>query len=260
MNIKDIDSSECSMLIIKEMNDYYQIDFMNGDGSKEIIYKINDCNNDKIINLVNDFLDTTTIDCIDITTIYFSSLFIGIKGYQNMYIYLKNKNLLQRLIKRIENKYNRDRYKYLINNSVQNNYIINLSVDETSYYENYIDCIDDSEKLKNNDIYSKFIQLNLVCNNGDVIDFDKNFIERFMYDKLWDIGVLANLEDSNNNLMDCFIGKYYITCRELVIIFNYDYKNKEYVYNLCSKVINKYNGELIENDKINKKQLKMEEF
>lgn len=254
MNLKNTNAFECKTLIIKEKDNHYKIDIVNNSKPNKLIYKLNNNSNDKIIELVTSFLETTTIDTIDISTLYSSSIFIEIRGYRSMYIHLKNKQLLKRLILRIENKYNRDRYKYLLNNSIQNNYCISLNENETSYHKDFID-------HSNNQESPKYIQLNLMYNDKKISVFDEKFIEKFIYDKLWDIGLPANLEEKTHSINNSLITDgYYIRCKDLTIIFNCNYQNQEYVYKLCNEIINKYNNELMENEKIMKKQLKMEGF
>ena len=97
--------------------------------------------------------------------------------------------------------------------------------------------------------------------------FDKKFIERFVYDKLWEVGLNAEVREIVEDILlggmqkvGVAVRGYCISCGDLKIVFNCSAFSREYVMNICNNIVNKYNGELSKRESVKKRQLKMEGF
>jgi len=229
---------------------------------------------EKIITIVDSFLENTEINAIEGATgcLGCSGRFIKVSGTRELYIqHIEDQKLLRELVKKIKSKYDRDRYSYLINSDIQSSYNIVLNKGISYYNREFISCDDceyhaDFEKACDN--CPKCIQFRLMFENGKIVSFDKKFIERFIYDKLWEVGLNASIIEIVHDILlagcqkvGTAVDGYCITCGNLKIKFNCSTFSREYVFNLCNNIVNRYNNELNERDNsVKKKQLKMEGF
>lgn len=226
---------------------------------------------DKVICIVENFLENATISGIEVGTRFhgYSGTFIKISGSRCLYLQLLNNDILTTIIEMVIEKYNRDRYKYIFENST-NMYSISLKEKESSYETRFILCEDckDNENDDFCEVCPKIINFNLMYSNMKIVNFDNKFIERFVFDKLWEVGcpaiIIENTREvklANNVIVGSYVSSYCINCGNLSIEFNCTTFSKDYVFNFCNDIVTRYNKESSERDnKVKKKQLKMEGF
>lgn len=271
-----LNSNFYSKMVINEVNGDYLVN-VSGEKSDEdcvsLSYKISDNfrkmnDEDKIISIVDSFLKGTEINSIKTIVFYpgRKEQFILLDGSRMLYLHINNSKLLKIIVKMIKEKYSNDRYKYCINNSSSNLYQIKLSNREGSYSSEFISC-DDCVGCMEDSVCSKYIEFKLMYSGGNIVPFDKIFIERFIYDKLWEIGKVADIiEDTrdikvaNGDKVGKCINSYNVICGDLIIKFNCTEFSRKYVFDLCNNIVGRYNSELLEVDNYKKKQLKMEGF
>lgn len=276
---RKLDSNAYSKIIIKKDDDYYVK--VTSDKREEqyefVSYKLsnmikNSDDNSKIISIIDSFLENTLINFIDVNTscVGCSGKFIRVSGTRDLYLQISDKELLKEILIMIKNKYDRDRYSYIISSDI-NSYNINLNKDVSYFNREFISCDNCEYNIdcgKNNDCCPKHIRLRLMYENGKLVSFEEDFIKRFIYDKLWESGVEASITCETEDIkvggtfkIGTYVKGYLIRCGDLEIMFNCSTFSREYVYNLCNNIVSKYNRELIDNDKkIKKRQLKMEGF
>ena len=278
---KKLDSNAYDKLIVREEDDNYVIKVTgvkHNDQYVPVSYKLTDnlkkkSDSEKIISVVESFLENSLINCIEISRSCVGCVgrFIKISGTRELYIQISDQELLNKILQMVKNKYERDRYNYVINSEVQETYDIILNKGISYYNREFISCDDceyhnECEDLR--DVCPNHIQFRLMYENGKIVQFDEEFIKKFIYDKLWEIGTDANIAEVVEDIklggvqkIGSAIRGYYITCGNLRILFNCSTFSKEYVKNLCNYVVNKYNNELNEkNSVVKKRQLIMEGF
>ena len=277
LTIERLNANNYNKMIIREVDCYY-IGNLSGerltDQYTSLSYKKSDNfrkmeDEEKIICNVDTFLRDTIVSSID-TGVFYSGCreqFIMVFGTRKLYLYLENSKLLRTIVKMIKDKYNMDRYKYCNNNSSDNLYEISLNSKGASYGRKCISCENCAGCIEDDDISPSYIQFKLMYIKGNIASFDKKFLERFIYDKLWEYGKLANLTEETHDIkvggitkIGKCIDSYNIICGDLVIKFNCTTFSKKYVFELISGIVNRYNSELKEVNKYKKRQLKMEGF
>ena len=272
-----LNANNYNKMIIREVDCNYIVNVSGErltDQYTSLSYKISDNfrkmeDEEKIICIVDTFLRDTIVSSID-TGVFYSGCreqFIMVFGTRKLYLYLENSKLLRTIVKMIKDKYNIDRYKYCNNNSSDNLYEISLNSKGASYGRKCISCENCAGCIEDDDISPSYIQFKLMYINGNIASFDKKFLERFIYDKLWEYGKLANLTEETHDIkvggitkIGKCIDSYNIICGDLVIKFNCTTFSKKYVFELISGIVNRYNSELKEVNKYKKRQLKMEGF
>lgn len=274
--IKKLNANAYNKIVIREVDSNY---FVNVTGEKlsdkyvsissklfDNLKKIDD--NEKIISIVDSILENMKIDSIDmfVLCIGYKGEFIKIDGTRKLYLQIENKVLLKEIIKMIKAKYNRDRYQYCINNSMVNSYNIILDDKISSYNKHFISCYDCSG-CDVSENCPKYIEFKMIYNGNQLVNFDKLFIERFILDKLWEVGKEAcifikekDIKLKGGEKVGGYVDAYYILCGDLSIRFSCSVLNRDYIFTLCSEIINRYNNELNVNNDIKRKQLKMEGF
>lgn len=224
---------------------------------------------DKIICIVDNFLKDTEINSIETGVLYLGcdEKFIKVSGTRELYLYFENSTLIRNIVKMIKFKYSMDRYKYCNINSCDNLYEICLDSKGGSYGRRCISCEDCAGCMEDDDICPSYIQFKLMYVNGNVANFDKIFIERFIYEKLWEYGKIANITEETHDIkvggiykIGKCIDSYNIVCGDLVIKFNCTTFSQNYVFNLCNSIVNRYNNELLDVEDYKKRQLIMEGF
>jgi len=225
----------------------------------------------KIICIVDSFLENATIDSIEVDAFHvgYGGKFIKVSGTRTLYLQLDNKELLKVIISMIKNKYNRDRYKGIIG-SDDSLYNISLSEKTSSYGKEFVSCEDCCEDCSN-DYCPKPMTFKLMYVNGKIVGFDKKFIERFIYDRLWEFGCKAILVEETKPIklvggivIGNSIKAYSVVCGNLEIRFECSVFTKDYVCSFCNGIVDKYNNELdkelLQINSYKKRQLKMEGF
>lgn len=276
VGVKKLDANVYDRMVIREIDGNYFVNVNGAKLSKDYVsgtYKLSDSlkgikDTEKVILIVDSFLENMKIKSIDalVRCINYNGNFIEVDGTRKLHLQIENKELLKVIIKMIINKYNRDRYQYCINNSKDNEYNIFLNDKFTSYDKKFIDCKDCSYSTCD-DKCPKNIEFRLMYINGKIAYFDKLFIERFIMDKLWEVGKDAcifvhekDIKLLGGEKVGRYVDAYYILCGDLSIKFTCGVFNKDYIFSLCSEIVNKYNEELTINNSMMKRQLKMEEF
>lgn len=275
-----LDTNAYNKLIIREEDGKYLVKISGNkvDDKYTSVFRLTDSMKkmgdvEKIITIVESFLENTQINYIDASTccVGCSGRFIKVSGSRELYIqHIENQELLKKLIKMITEKYTRDRYSYVMNSNIKNSYSIVLNKDISYYNREFISCGDCEYRAdceKSNGVCPKQIQFRLMFENGKLLPFDKEFIERFVYDKLWEVGLSASVVVNKSDIklhdgtvISKVVDGYSIACGDVMIKFNCSTFSIEYVLNFCYEIINRYNGELRNIEKIKKRQLKMEGF
>lgn len=225
----------------------------------------------KIICIVDSFLENATINGIEVDVFHggYSGKFIKVDGTRTLYLQISNPELLRIIIKMIKNKYNRDRYKTTIDYD-DALYSIILRENASSYGMEFVSC-DDCSLECSGDRCPKLMTFKLMFANGKIVGFDKKFIERFIYDKLWEFGCEAILVEETKPIklaggivIGNSIKAYSIVCGNLEIRFDCSTFTRDYVCSFCNDIVNKYNDELdkelLQINRYKKRQLKMEGF
>lgn len=263
-------------MIIREVDGNYLVNVSNENKDSELtslsckvsdgLKKMADIN--KIICIVESFLNSTLISYIEfgIGHTGYTEKFLKVGGTRTLYLYICNPELIRILVKMIKDKYNIDRYKFCDINTVDNSYSISLNRKESSYGKSVVPC-EECCRCICDSVCSTYIEFKLMYIQGNIAGFDKKFIERFIYDKLWEYGDVASIVERTRDVIvggdtklgEC-IDSYDIVCGDLVIKFNCTDFSKSYVFNLCNNIVNRYNCELLEVTNYKKRQLKMEGF
>lgn len=242
--------------------DEYQLSFIKLSDS---LKKMSDYQ--KVILIVEDFLENSVINSIEVDVLHVGcgGRFIKINGSRTLYLQINNFELLKTIIKMIKSKYDNDRCKY-VSNYNDNLYDIVLREKNSSYDIEFMSC-DDCSIDCTNDFCPKQLHFNLMYINGEIAGFDRKFIEKFISDKLLQVGSEAMIFEETNDIKlagDTKIGSYTksccIICGDLCIRFHCSAISKNYILDFCTNIVNKYNNELIEISRYKKRQLKMEGF
>lgn len=276
---KKLDSNFYNSIMIREVDGNFFVKISGNKSSDEyesVSLKLSDnfkglTDGKKIICIVDSFLENATIDGIevDICHVGYGGKFIKVSGTRKLYLQLNNPELLRIIIKMIKNKYNRDRYKSIIE-SEDNLYSIALREKSSSYGMEFVSCSDCSLECSG-DRCPKSMTFNLMYVNGKIVGFDKKFIERFIYDKLWEFGCEATVVEETNpiklaggTVIGNSIKAYSIVSGNLSIRFECSTFTKDYVCSFCNEIVDKYNSKLekdiLQIDSYKKRQLKMEGF
>ena len=280
ISMEQLDSNIYNRVVIRQVKDDFFVRVSGEkttDEYKPISYKLSDnfrgIDSDiKILEIVESVLENMRVDTIKMSVSIpgYSNKFIKVGGTRELYLQIYNQELLKKLVKMIIDKYNRDRYKYCSLDNNHKSYNIFLDRNESFYGSKFISCdrwgnCNQSDETVLN--CPKNIEFKLMFVNGKIVAFDYKFITRFVYDKLWEIGKEAILvtETENINLADGTkvgesIQAYCIICDNLIIRFNCSVFTKNYVLNICNKLLDRYNSELNEIEKVKKRQLKLEGF
>ena len=266
MIIREVDGNFFVKVNGKKSNDEYQ--FV-GERLTDSLKEMSD--EQKIIYIVDSFLENATINEIELNALNlgYKGQFIKISGSRTLYLQISNIELFKSLVKMIKMKYDIDRYKYEADYN-GNLYSINLREKIVSYDVKFISC-DDCSLDCSGGYCPKHLEFNIMYINGKIAGFDKKFIERFIYDKLYESRCNATIVEETNDIklidgtkIDSYTKCYNIICGNLEIRFNCSAFTRDFVFEFCNEIVNEYNSEL---DKINKqrneckkRQLKMEGF
>jgi len=282
VGIKKLNANVYDKMVIREIDNNYIVNVTGNKLSDKFIvssYKLSDSlknisDNEKIISIVDSFLENTKINNIDmlVLCIGYRGEFILVEGTRKLYLQINNDDLLKRIMKMIGDKYNRDRFEYCMDSDSSNINSFNINFcDKVSSYNRYFISCDDCTGCKNNDNYcDKYIEFKLIYKDGMIANFDKIFIERFIYDKLCEVAreacvyVIEKDVKSSGVIVGRYISGYCIICGELGIRFNCTPFNKDDVINFCNNIVNRYNSEFNcyndNNENIKKRQLIIEGF
>ena len=92
-------------------------------------------------------------------------------------------------------------------------------------------------------------------------------IEKFIYDKLYEGSKEAHIYEETDDILVGGTAKVGISSKaiciyseNMLIRFTCSIFTRKYIYDLCNEIVNNYNKEIVMNDKLKKKQLKMEGF
>lgn len=198
----------------------------------------------KALEIVQSYLNSFKINQITSLLDGKTLLVYGNNKEKVLKLQLSNDKIMV-IYKMILNKYLQDRYNYCWEEDIER---IKFNFDSnTSGYE-YIDEIFD--------IHDK-ISLK-IDSSGHLLDYEKKFVEDFLYNKLWKIGMKATYKDVFDEDTGKFMG-YDVSCGNLKIFIPFDGDKLECLFIL--NVINNYNNQLDEiNSDVKKRQLKMEGF
>lgn len=163
-------------------------------------------------------------------------------------------------------KYLQDRYNLCWNEDVKK-IIISFNSIESGYNRCITDCNEckyGNVCYKNNDRECEpYISLTLKTNrDGKIADFEKKFIKDYLYYMFgkYDKKIrIHNIYRETSFIGTPIISEYILECEDMRVIIPYD-SSMMYIFN----IVDEYNKELmkfkIENEKMLKRQLKMEEF
>lgn len=276
-----LNANAYNRIVIREVDDGFSVKVSGSKLSDEYIsvsYKLSDSlreisDNEKIIFIVNSFLENAKISSIELgaSCMGCSGEFIKIGNERQLYLQINNPELLKIIIRMIKGKYDRDRYEYCNNVNFNNSYSIFLKSNVSSYDREFVSCSDCTLSEINNNCQDcpKNVRFKLLYGNGKIAKFDRMFIERFIYDKLWEEGIEASIleETEDIKLIDGvtkvgeYVDSYCIVCGDLSIKFNCTAFSRAYIFDFCNNIVNRYNKELIESrENVMKRQLKMEGF
>lgn len=199
----------------------------------------------KLLEIVQGFLNSFKINEITSLLDKKTLLVYGNNREKVLKLQLDNSKIIY-IYKMILNKYLQDRYNYFWKEDIK---IIKFNFDSnTSGYE-YVDEIFD--------IHDK-ISLK-IDSNGHLLDYERKFVEDFLYNKLWQVGMKATYKYVFDEDTGKFIG-YDVRCGDLKIFIPFDEDKLECLF-IILMIINNYNNQLDEiNSDVKRRQLKMEGF
>lgn len=275
--IKKLDANAYNEMIIRELDNKYFVRVIGDRISDEYIsisYKLSDnfkgiSDSEKIILLVDSCLENMQVTSIEPIVLYtgYEGNFIKVNGTRKLYLQINNSELIKIIIKMIINKYNRDRYRYLMDTNINNLYGIYLERYSSSYNSKFVPC-ENCEGCEPDKDCPKYIKFKLMYMDGRIASFDKMFIEKFIYDKLWEKGEYASISEvirdikliDGTKVSEC-VDSYNIICGDLIIKFDCSLFNRVYILDFCNSIVDRYNKDLSECENVvKKKQLKMEGF
>lgn len=247
--VRKFDLNNYKELIIREDNNDFTLEFMDEKIEIDTVnLNIQNLNNIvpwfKVLEIVQSYLNSFKIN--QITSLLDEKTLLVYGNNKENVLKLQLSNYRMMLIYNIIlNKYLQDRYNYFWKEDIEK---VKFNFDSnTSGYE-YIDEIFD--------IHDK-ISLK-IDSNGHLLDYERKFVEDFLYNKLWQVGMKAIYKYVFDEDTGKFIG-YYVRCGYLKIFIPFDEDKSECLFIL--KIIDNYNNQI---DKINsdvkRKQLKMEGF
>lgn len=247
--VRKFDLNNYKELIIREDNDDFTLGFMDEKIEIDTVsLNIQNLNNIdpwyKVLEIVQSYLYSFKINQMTSLLDEKTLLVYGNNKENVLKLQLSNDRMMV-IYNIILNKYLQDRYNYFWKEDIEK---VKFNFDNnTSGYE-YIDEIFD--------IHDK-ISLK-IDSNGHLLDYERKFVEDFLYNKLWQVGMKAIYEYVFDEDIGKFIG-YDVRCGYLKIFIPFDEDKLECLFIL--KIINNYNNQI---DKINsdvkRKQLKMEGF
>lgn len=274
--VERLNANAYDRIIIRETNGNFFVNVCGKKSNDEYVslsYKLSDrlrrvedC--EKIRLIVDSFLENAMVNCIETDASFYGCIgkFIKICGSRELYLQITNKELLKQLVKMIKDKYERDRYNYLITNDDNKMYNIMLSNQLSSYEKKCISCSDCSGCEEFDSICPKYIDFRLMY-NGKILPFDRNFIERFICDKMSLVGLPAcvvvdkkDLKLRDGTVVSTIVDGYSISFGDIIIKFTCSTLSLEYILDFCRWIVDKHNRELKEIEKGKKRQLKMEGF
>jgi len=199
---------------------------------------------EKIISILNKFLEYANINMISKDYLAYNKIYDVASGTREfrMQIFSPKLKIISQMI---INKYQNDRLKCIYENRNINAYTIHLS-GITSYTK---------------DLTGKHIALDLLSQNGKMMEFEKQFLEEFIYTKLNEIGqytdfgprkIFTSIFLNSEEIM-----QYRLVCGDLRIVFD----NDRYLIKEVEKIVNNYNTNLHKQKTMQMNmQLKMEGF
>ena len=269
--ISRLNANDFREITIKQVDiDDYLIDVIGdkvgkvgGDFSKNLKGMSNE---DKIVAIIERYLDNFKIYGIT------KAIELSFRDGEWVVIYGNNSNSVLRLqlfnkyfsniFDKIKNKYLNDRYNFFWNGEI--NFVrLGIDNDRSRYGIHSIDC-DECDREIECDYESydcaEYVYMDLkLGNDGDVVNFDKEFIKEFLYYKFnlykEDVKVIY-IKYEWDNSFNPRIYKHIIRCGD----FEIEVPHKDSLMFIL-EIVNEYNRELFEiNNNIKKRQLKMEGF
>ena len=163
------------------------------------------------------------------------------------------------LFDEIKMKYFNDRYNYFWNSEIKT-----LKLSSNSFYSSYYGETVDCEKSLhscvdefNCDNYVKYVVK--LDKNGKVMEFERKFIEEFLYHKFWSVGEEVKIKgifEEYSYSLNRILKGHIIKSGDLEVIFPH---NEDFMF--MFSIVNNYNNELFKiKEDVKKKQLKMEGF
>lgn len=163
---------------------------------------------------------------------------------------------------KIKNKYLNDRYSFFWNNA-NDLFKLDISNDCSRYGIDFIECDECDKEIEcdyENYECNKYVNINVMLDkDGNVVDFDKEFIKEFLlyrFNLYCDEVEILDIKYDWDNSFNPKVKEHIIKCGDFELIFLH---KDELMFIL--DIVNEYNRELFEiNNNIKKRQLKMEGF
>lgn len=272
-----LDSNAYNRIIIRGVKGEYFVKvsgYKKDDMFVSVSYKLSDSfkrkgDNEKILSIIESFLANSKVKSIELEA-YCAGCkgqFIKVSGDRELLLQIDDALLLSDVLTIIKRKYDKDRYEYCINDGEQS-YSVVLSKNVTSYGRVCISCENCEYHGDCIPVCPGVTQFRVWYEHGKIVSFDKKFLARFVYDKLWEQGVRASIVEATHDIKVGGVTKigeatdgYYIVSGNFEILFNCSTFSRAYVYDFCNSIVNRYNKELNKIDNsVKKRQLKMEGF
>lgn len=199
----------------------------------------------KIISIVDKFLEYVNISMLTKDYQAYNKIYEVARGSREL-AFKTEGPMLEIIKQKVFQKYINDRLKFCFEN--RNINFITLSLEDKSSYAK--------------DKKSKRMHLELLTNNSKLIEFEKEFLRYFIFNRLHEIGECATIQQ-RTHLTSVFISKeefaqYYIICGDLRIVLGSD----RTLINEVSEIVAIYNQQIRKQNLEQSKriQLKMEGF
>lgn len=247
--VKKLDLNNYKELTIKEDNDDFILEFMKEKIKIDMIsLNIQSTSNidswNKVLEIVQSYLNSFKIN--EITSLLDKKMLLIYGNNKEKLLKLQLSNDKMMIIyNMILNKYLQDRYNYFWEDDIEK---IKFNFDyNTSGYENIDEIFDIHDKISLK-----------IDSSGQLLDYERKFVEDFLYNKLWQVGIKATYKYVFDEDTGKFIG-YNVKCGDIRIFTPFDEDKLQCLFLL--NIINNYNNQLdkINND-IKKRQLKLEGF
>jgi len=258
ITIKQVDTDDYMVDVIGD-----KVGKVSGDFSENLKGMSNE---DKIIAIIERYLDNFKINGIT------KPIELSFRDGEWVVIYGNNSNCVLRLqlfnkyfskiFDKIKNKYLNNRYNFFWNGEI--NFVrLGIDTDRSMYGIHSIDCDECDREIEcdyENYDCAEYVYVDLkLGNDGNVVNFDKEFIKEFLYYKFnlykEDVKVI-DIRYEWDNSFNPRIYKHIIRCGDFEIEIPHVDKLM-----FILDIVNEYNRELfVINDNIKKRQLKMEGF
>lgn len=260
--VDKLDLNDFNTVTIRENNNNFGLEI---DKLALTLNKVS-LNDEEILEIVQNYLNSYRINGITNLDGFLSKeagfdVIYGNEGNKLLRLQLFNSRF-RVISKMILNKYLQDRYNFCWNEDIDL-----VKLDFGKNISRFDRCALECEKLNDEiicfedfDVYETYVKFVLQTDeDGNIYEFERNFIKDFIYDRFWKIGDMAVcncvFEDKNGE----FKG-YEVLCGKLKMFIPFDL-DRPFISKYILDIVNSYNQELYKiKENVEKRQLKMEGF